>query len=163
MSEKRLSATIVPYAVNAAQYITTAGNLIAQHRSDEFIVSTFTDCLFAIFSLAFVQSVRFLYALHKSDPGVVAEDATRNFKHQDMLKTCPYCHKTQPLRAKHSKLVDACVAQFDHDCAFLGNAIGQFNRWSFWKLLLWEILYHALSLILNIVLNPYLPEERSFK
>ena len=69
----------------------------------------------------------------------------------------------QPLRTKHSKLVNACVAQFDHDCSLLGNAVGQFNRWTFWKLLCWEILYQLLSIILNIVLNPYSPEQRSFK
>lgn len=58
------SAIAVPYVVNLAQLATTTGNFVALHRSRDFVISGFTDFLFLLFAVAFVQSARFLYVLH---------------------------------------------------------------------------------------------------
>jgi hypothetical protein len=46
-------------------------------------------------------------------------------------KYCTICHIEQPLRCKHCKTCDHCVATHDHHCPWIGNCVGERNRFSF--------------------------------
>ena len=41
---------------------------------------------------------------------------------------CQYCNVDQPIRAKHCKDCNFCVATFDHHCVWTGNCVGEKNR-----------------------------------
>ena len=41
---------------------------------------------------------------------------------------CSKCNIDQPVRSKHCKSCDACIATFDHHCIWVGNCIGEKNR-----------------------------------
>lgn len=51
-------------------------------------------------------------------------------------KYCTICHIEQPLRCKHCKFCDHCVATFDHHCPWIGNCVGERNRKVFYFFLL---------------------------
>lgn len=46
-------------------------------------------------------------------------------------KYCTICHIEQPLRCKHCKSCDHCVATYDHHCPWIGNCVGERNRLKF--------------------------------
>lgn len=46
-------------------------------------------------------------------------------------KYCTICHIEQPLRCKHCKSCDHCVATHDHHCPWIGNCVGERNRFYF--------------------------------
>jgi len=55
------------------------------------------------------------------------------FEHEEIqfgieYKYCTVCNLEQPLRCKHCKECDNCVATFDHHCPWLGTCIGERNR-----------------------------------
>lgn len=51
-------------------------------------------------------------------------------------KYCTICHLEMPLRTKHCKKSDYCVATYDHYCPWVGNCIGERNKARFfWYLL----------------------------
>ena len=47
-------------------------------------------------------------------------------------KYCTICHIEQPLRCKHCKQCDHCVATHDHHCPWIGNCVGERNRKHFY-------------------------------
>ena len=42
-------------------------------------------------------------------------------------KFCSVCHIEMPLRTKHCKDCDQCVATHDHHCPWVNNCIGELN------------------------------------
>nr|XP_040568396.1 probable protein S-acyltransferase 23 isoform X2 [Lepeophtheirus salmonis] len=46
----------------------------------------------------------------------------------DILRLCHSCRVVRPLRAKHCRICDRCVAQFDHHCPYIYNCVGLRNR-----------------------------------
>jgi len=46
----------------------------------------------------------------------------------DILRLCHTCRSVRPLRAKHCRICDRCVAQFDHHCPYIYNCVGLRNR-----------------------------------
>jgi len=44
------------------------------------------------------------------------------------LRFCDYCQLYQPLRSKHCKSCERCIARYDHHCFFIGNCVGENNH-----------------------------------
>lgn len=66
----------------------------------------------------------------------------------DMEKRfCANCNIDQPIRCKHCKHCKFCVATFDHHCIWIGNCIGEKNKWLFFIFLTAQITTLVLSLI----------------
>lgn len=51
-------------------------------------------------------------------------------------KYCTVCHLEQPLRTKHCKSCDQCIATHDHHCPWIGNCVGERNKARFYYYLL---------------------------
>lgn len=51
---------------------------------------------------------------------------------------CTRCTIEQPLRAKHCRYCDVCIAVYDHHCPWMNNCVGERNRFNFWWYLLFE-------------------------
>lgn len=66
---------------------------------------------------------------------------------------CVVCLIDIPLRTKHCKYCNKCVATFDHHCTWVSNCIGEKNKWLFHIFLFITSLKLALSiLIVTIIL-----------
>ena len=63
-------------------------------------------------------------------------------------KYCTICHIEQPLRCKHCKNCDACVATHDHHCPWIGNCVGERNRFSFF----WFIHFQFIQIIIGLLI-----------
>ena len=62
-----------------------------------------------------------------------------NLKHEDYIvverRQCSVCRLEQPLRTKHCRDCQKCVALHDHHCPWLGTCVGERNRfWFYWYL-----------------------------
>ncbi len=62
-------------------------------------------------------------------------------------KYCTVCNIEQPLRCKHCKSCDICVATYDHHCPWIGNCVGERNRKSFFWFLLCQFIQLVIALI----------------
>ena len=51
-------------------------------------------------------------------------------------KYCTLCHLEMPLRTKHCKKCDYCVATHDHHCPWIGNCVGERNKARFYYYLI---------------------------
>ena len=52
------------------------------------------------------------------------------------MKYCSICHLEQPLRTKHCKACDHCVATHDHHCPWIGSCVGERNKARFFYYLI---------------------------
>ena len=59
---------------------------------------------------------------------------------------CSVCFLDIPLRAKHCKTCKHCVATFDHHCSWVGNCIGEKNKFLFMIFLSIHIVEFFLSI-----------------
>ena len=69
---------------------------------------------------------------------------------------CTKCNVEQPLRSKHCKDCEKCVAQYDHHCPWLGTCIGEKNHFFFYWFLIFqviEILWGEFEVILKSILT----------
>lgn len=60
------------------------------------------------------------------------------------LKYCSVCTLEQPLRTKHCNQCNSCVATHDHHCPWVGNCIGERNKFYFY-IFLWIQLFQVLA------------------
>ena len=69
-----------------------------------------------------------------------------------MIETrfCTICNIEQPVRAKHCKECDSCVALHDHHCPWVGVCIGEKNRKLFWWYLFFQFFLIWLSLAILV-------------
>ena len=49
----------------------------------------------------------------------------------DARHYCITCHASKPLRSKHCRQCDRCVARFDHHCPWTFNCVGAYNHFYF--------------------------------
>lgn len=64
-----------------------------------------------------------------------------------LTRLCHSCRCLRPLRAKHCRVCNRCVAYFDHHCPFIYNCVGLRNR-------MWFFLF-VLSVAVNCSLTIY--------
>ena len=65
-------------------------------------------------------------------------------------KYCTICHLEQPLRTKHCRDCDQCVATHDHHCPWIGNCVGERNRARFYIYLVMQCVQMISAISLGI-------------
>ena len=65
-------------------------------------------------------------------------------------KYCTICHLEMPLRTKHCKKCDYCVATHDHHCPWIGNCVGERNKARFYYYLIVQHIQMVFAISLGI-------------
>jgi len=84
------------------------------------------------------------------DPGSIAKKTTTNeeilnaFKNGKASQFCMSCKCRKPIRSKHCRSSDLCVARFDHFCPWINNAVGLNNHRLFLLVLFGICINHSL-------------------
>ena len=66
------------------------------------------------------------------------------------IKYCTICHLEQPLRTKHCKSCDQCIATHDHHCPWIGNCVGERNKARFYYYLVVQLVQMVTAISLGI-------------
>jgi hypothetical protein len=73
---------------------------------------------------------------------------------------CSQCNIDQPIRTKHCKHCKGCISTFDHHCIWIGNCIGERNKWLFFVFLFSQIFTLVLSI--HSICDDFLYRELKF-
>ncbi|KAL6710911.1 palmitoyltransferase akr1 [Coniothyrium glycines] len=98
--------------------------------------SFFFNVLFAVF---YTLTAYFYFFTMSSDPGFVPKSASRSasktvidelmeLRQFDEHHFCVNCMVRKPLRSKHCKRCDRCVAKSDHHCPWVNNCVANNNH-----------------------------------
>eukprot|EP01087_Luapelamoeba_hula_P011370 TRINITY_DN3081_c0_g1_i1.p1 TRINITY_DN3081_c0_g1~~TRINITY_DN3081_c0_g1_i1.p1 ORF type:complete len:624 (-),score=82.58 TRINITY_DN3081_c0_g1_i1:16-1887(-) len=121
-----------------------------------------TTCVFLVLCMVWMLFFRHLV---RSDPGFIkpaphalqtflnqylgGSDSEHEFGDLDSIPPlCTTCLDGRPLRSKHCRSCDGCVARMDHHCTWINNCVGANNHLAFLMLLVLIILMHAMFLFL---------------
>ncbi|KYQ89878.1 Ankyrin repeat-containing protein [Tieghemostelium lacteum] len=67
----------------------------------------------------------------------------------DIPETCSSCLINKPIRTKHCRTCNKCIARFDHHCAWINNCVGINNN----QLFIYQLLLTCLLFIITIIFN----------
>ena len=101
-----------------------------------------------------------LYLMHRvrsADPGIIKPSLSPEARCQTVLELaegnkldqrnyCATCRTRKPLRSKHCRLCNVCVAKFDHHCPWTNNCVGAGNHRAFVVYLV--VCFFAIALFL---------------
>jgi ankyrin repeat protein len=115
---------------------------------------------FTILTMTFIAvncfwSLLFLY-LVRSDPGFLPLDPRGVERIYEMVnkgveeipQLCATCMIARPIRSKHCRSCNRCVARMDHHCTWLNNCVGFNNHISFLLVLFLVISLHSVFVYL---------------
>ncbi|GFO09343.1 palmitoyltransferase [Plakobranchus ocellatus] len=100
-----------------------------------------------------------LYHSNSIDPGFLPRNipeydlAIKQVAHFDewkqgqnpLTRLCHTCRTVKPLRAKHCRVCNRCVKEFDHHCPYIHNCVGYYNRVYFLAFLCTLVVLIAIS------------------
>lgn len=128
-----------------------------------------------LLTAAFVAVNFVFYRAWKSDPGyipkcsgqyeafrTISELCERGLFHSDNF--CSTCLVRRPLRSKHCKFCNRCVARFDHHCPWIDNCVGLHNHKVFLSYLVSLLLIGtwAAKASLNYIFHFYPADHGNF-
>ncbi|KAI8600102.1 DHHC palmitoyltransferase-domain-containing protein [Dissophora ornata] len=127
------------------------------------------------FIVSYTSALYFFYGAVMTDPGWTKCDASIESQREAVVQMadrglldarhfCVSCVSQRPMRSKHCKFCNRCVAKFDHHCPWIYNCIGAKNHRAFIIFLSLFIsvvpMYAYLSFeYLSIVSPKYVPVE----
>ncbi|KAJ3099103.1 hypothetical protein HDU97_003482 [Phlyctochytrium planicorne] len=92
-----------------------------------------------LFIVLFATTIYFFYRAIYADPGYLRKNKSVEERRKIVLRLaeegkldsrnfCTSCSIKKPLRSKHCKFCDRCVAKFDHHCPYTYNCVGAINH-----------------------------------
>ncbi|KEF59550.1 uncharacterized protein A1O9_04394 [Exophiala aquamarina CBS 119918] len=100
-----------------------------------------------LFILSFSSTTYFYFTAMREDPGYIPKLASRNLQRAvieelfslwkfDEENFCLQCMVRKPLRSKHCRRCNRCVAKHDHHCPWVHNCVGNNNIRHFYMYIL---------------------------
>ncbi|GAB5588816.1 palmitoyltransferase akr1 [Umbelopsis nana] len=127
-----------------------------------------------IFVVSYVVAMTSFYKAVLADPGFISKNLSREEQRAavfdlaeeeklDIRHFCFTCLIKKPLRSKHCKMCNRCVARFDHHCPWIFNCIGVRNHRPFMLFLVNMIIaivaFELLALEYFSISAPIIPYE----
>ncbi len=77
-------------------------------------------------------------------------------------KYCTKCSIEQPLRTKHCRSCNRCVATYDHHCPWIGNCVGEKNRRFFFIFLVLQLFETTWAFIISLGIYKHLTDPNDW-
>jgi len=113
---------------------------------EPFGIYSIYDFMFIIFNVIWlILYIRIVIM----DPGIIPKNSVSHeeiinaYKQDKQWKYCLTCRCKKPIRAKHCRTCDQCVAKFDHYCPWINNDVGFYNNRLFYLVVIGVCINHT--------------------